>query len=146
MIIKKIKKENDLLRKRCNDIVLEVKNIKKKFENEIKKTKNFSCFKIIKNLLPVIDSLEITYRNSKNKIIKEGIKMTIKMIKDIFKKNKVTKISPKKYEKFDPSYHQAILRIKCSLKSNLIYDVLQKGYKIINKILRPALVSVTCKF
>ncbi|MGX7589492.1 nucleotide exchange factor GrpE [Candidatus Vidania fulgoroideorum] len=144
--IKKLKKENILLKKKYNKIILESEKIKKRINKDIENIKKYSCSEIIKNLIPIIDSLEITFRNSKEKNTREGINITLKILKNNLKKNNVKKINPKKYEKFNPFFHQAILRIKKPKKPNLVFCVLQKGYKIFDKVIRPALVSVTSEF
>ncbi|WP_458659066.1 nucleotide exchange factor GrpE [Candidatus Vidania fulgoroideorum] len=142
--IKKIKKENIYLRNRCNNIILEFESMKRRFELENDNIKKYSCFLIIKNFIPVLDGLEITYKNCKDKLTKEGINIILKILKTILLNNNVKKISPKKFDPFNPTLHQAIIKVKTSdKKKNLIFNILQKGYLISNKILRPALVSVT---
>ncbi|MGX7582550.1 nucleotide exchange factor GrpE [Candidatus Vidania fulgoroideorum] len=144
--VKNLKKENIFLKKRCNDIMIEFEKIKKRFSIENEKIKKYSCTNLIKNIIPIVDSLEITFRNALDQNTKDGISITLKIIKNNLKKNNVKKINPKKYEKFNPFLHQAILKIKKPKKPNLVFNVLQKGYKIADKVIRPALVSVTSEY
>lgn len=145
-IIKKLKNENNFLKKKSREIILEFEKMKRRYLLENEKIVKYSCLNLIKNLIPVIDSLEITYRNSIEKNTRDGIRITLKILKNNLRKNKVEKINPKKFEKFNPFLHQAILKIKNPKKPNLVFNVLQKGYKIAEKVIRPALVSVTSKF
>lgn len=98
----------------------------------------------IKQILPVLDNFEraVAYNNSENKNIIEGIEMILKMFKDTLQRIGVEEI-PSMGEKFDPDYHNAIMHIEDeSLEENIIVDVMQKGYKYKDKILRHSMVKV----
>ncbi|MGX7577331.1 nucleotide exchange factor GrpE [Candidatus Vidania fulgoroideorum] len=144
--IKTLEKENLFLKEKYNESILEFKRKQRILNNEKKKIEQYCCFEFIKNIIPLVDCLEITYRNAIDIKTKKGILITLKILKNNLKKQKIKKINPKKYEVFNPSLHQAIVKIKKPNKPNLIYNVLQKGYVMNKKVLRPALVSVTSEF
>lgn len=98
----------------------------------------------VKQILPVLDNFEraVAYTDSENKSIIEGIEMILKMFKDVLQKMGVEEI-PSMGEKFDPDYHNAIMHIEDeSLEENTIADVMQKGYKYKDKIIRHSMVKV----
>ncbi|MGX7585940.1 nucleotide exchange factor GrpE [Candidatus Vidania fulgoroideorum] len=126
-------------------LLADIENIKARYMKEINKTKKIACEKAFKDFLPVIDSLELSYKNSKEEETKSSLRITLKIISNMLKNNNIKVINPSKFEKFNPTFHQAIISIKTPEKENLIFSVLQKGYLINKKLLRPALVGVTCK-
>lgn len=98
----------------------------------------------VKQILPVLDNFEraVAYNDSENKNIIEGIEMILKMFKDTLQRMGIEEI-PSMGEKFDPDYHNAIMHIEDeSLEENIIVDVMQKGYKYKDKILRHSMVKV----
>jgi molecular chaperone GrpE len=74
--------------------------------------------------------------------IKEGVEMTLKQLNSAFEKNRLTEICPTQGEKLDPMKHQAISMVPVDQNPNTIISVLQKGYMIADRLLRPALVTV----
>lgn len=98
----------------------------------------------VKQILPVLDNFEraVAYNDSDNKNIIEGIEMILKIFKDTLQKMGIEEI-PSMGEKFDPNYHNAIMHIEDeNLEENIIVDVMQKGYKYKDKILRHSMVKV----
>lgn len=98
----------------------------------------------VKQILPVLDNFEraVAYNDRENKSIIEGIEMILKMFKEVLQKIGVEEI-PSMGEKFDPNYHNAIMHIEDDdLEENVIVDVMQKGYKYKDKILRHSMVKV----
>ncbi|BEH03859.1 hypothetical protein NDNC_0250 [Candidatus Nasuia deltocephalinicola] len=120
-------------------------NLKKKSNEEILKSNKYCLEDFSENLLPVLDSLESTLNGKFLKIedLLEGIRLTLKIFLDVFLKKNISFILPKIGDIFDPYKHLAISTISCSDKTdNSIVNILQKGYYIFERILRPALVVV----
>ncbi|WP_259292847.1 nucleotide exchange factor GrpE [Candidatus Nasuia deltocephalinicola] len=123
----------------------DLENSKKKFNEEVAKSYKYSIEDFSENLLPVIDSLESTLniKFSNNENILDGIRLTLKLFLNVLNKKKITFILPKIDEVFNPHKHLAISVAKNSeKKDNIIINVLQKGYYIFERVLRPALVIV----
>ncbi|MGX7586217.1 nucleotide exchange factor GrpE [Candidatus Vidania fulgoroideorum] len=134
--------------------ILKINIIEVKYKNYLnfkrvlkeKKLKSFNeKFNIFKSFIPVLDSLDLSIFKCKNRSLKEGLVITIRMINSIFNMNNIKVIKAFKNNIYNPFYHEAIIRVRSNNKENLIYNVLQKGYIYFNKILRPSIVCITCK-
>ena len=124
----------------------EVENIKKRSEKEISNAYKFSTESIFLDLIPIFESLDIASSQDAENISKErlieGNDILKKMFDGFFAKNSLEVINPIN-QSFDPNLHQAIKTIEDKNKeNNLISEVLQKGYKLSDRILKPALVVV----
>jgi len=123
----------------------ETENMKKRTQLDISNAYKYSIETIVKNLLPVKDSLEASLKtNDKNNLdtVKEGVKLTLRELESVFEKNKIDEINPID-EKLDPNFHQAMTTVKSEKPPNTIVEVLQKGYTLNERLIRPALVSVS---
>ncbi|QSW37942.1 nucleotide exchange factor GrpE [Candidatus Vidania fulgoroideae] len=140
-----LKKSKDNYKEKYFRLMADIENIKLRYIRDIENIKKISCESAIRSFLPIIDSIELIYKNTSNEKIRSSIKVTLRITSTMFKNSNVSIINPNKFEKFNPLIHQAIVSIKMPVKENLIFSVLQKGYFIEKKLLRPALVSVTCK-
>ena len=124
----------------------EFENIKKRYEKEKADIANFANEKFARDLLPVIDALEMAANFDPEedefaKKIKQGVLITINQFKKCFEKHGVVEISTD--TEFDPNVHNAVLRVDSEEKeSGQIVQALQKGYLINGRVLRPAMVSV----
>jgi molecular chaperone GrpE len=123
-----------------------MENIRKRTEKEIKNIHKFSLEKFAIELLPILDSLnkaiEITNKTKENKSTIQGIKLTMKMFLEILKKFNIKEINPKG-KSFDPNEHEAMaMQHDPKMKNNIIKMVLQYGYKLNDRIIRPARVIV----
>ncbi|MDP3311189.1 MAG: nucleotide exchange factor GrpE, partial [Polaromonas sp.] len=94
--------------------------------------------------LPVTDSLEagLLQADATADQIREGTEATLKQLKSALERNKVVEIKPEPGAKFDPHQHQAISMVPADQEANTVVGVLQKGYLIADRVLRPALVTV----
>ncbi len=124
----------------------EVENIKKRSEKEISNAYKFSTEGIFLDLIPIFESLDIAVSQDTNNASKdnlvEGNKLLKNMFDSLFEKNSLQVIDPVS-EKFDPNLHQAIKTVKNDSKeNNTIDEVLQKGYKLVDRVIKPALVVV----
>jgi len=92
----------------------------------------------------VLDSLEagLSIQEATVQQIREGSQATLKQLLSALNRNKVVAIAPAAGEKFDPHQHQAISMVPAEQEANTVVTVLQKGYLIADRVLRPALVTV----
>jgi molecular chaperone GrpE len=124
----------------------EVENIKKRSEKEISNAYKFSTEGIFLDLIPIFESLDIavTQASETSDIdnLIEGNKLLKNMFDTFLEKNSLEVINPID-QKFDPNLHQAIKTIKDDSKeNNFVSEVLQKGYKLVDRVIKPALVVV----
>jgi molecular chaperone GrpE len=96
-------------------------------------------------LLPVTDSLEagLSIKDATPEQIREGAAATLKQLKSALERNKIVEINPGPGTKFDPHQHQGISVVPSDQEANTVVSVLQKGYLIAERVLRPALVTVS---
>lgn len=124
----------------------EIENIRRRTKLDIENAYKFSLEKFIKELLPVKDSLEAALDTSvvtdSNPAL-TGIQLTLKQLQNILEKNGVKSIEPSG-KRFDPHFHEAMLAEENDeLAPNTIIKVLQKGYLLHERLMRPALVVVS---
>lgn len=122
----------------------DVQNARRRADEEIAKSRKFAVEGFAESLLPVIDSLEagLAIPNATIEQIREGSEATLRQLKSALERNKVVEVAPATGTKFDPAQHQAISMVPSDQESNTIVNVLQKGYLIAERVLRPALVTV----
>jgi molecular chaperone GrpE len=123
----------------------EAENIRRRAEEEIAKARKFAVESFAENLLPVKDSLEaaIAIQNATPEQLLEGVHATLRQLTQALERSRVLQISPPAGTKFDPHQHQAISVVPAAQDPNTVVAVLQKGYVIADRVLRPALVTVT---
>ena len=122
----------------------EAENIRRRSYEEADKTRKFAIEGFSQELLSVKDSLEASLGsdNVDNKILIDGVELTLKQLNAVFEKFNIVEINPIG-EKFDPNEHQAMSMVESKeQESNTILSVLQKGYKLNDRVIRPAMVSV----
>jgi molecular chaperone GrpE len=126
----------------------EMENIRRRAQEDIARAHKYAIESFAEDMLPVKDSLEmaLSVETPTVEILKEGVEATLRQIESAFEKNKLLVIDPSG-QKFDPNKHQAISTVAASatnppVASNHVVMVLQKGYLINDRILRPALVTV----
>jgi len=122
----------------------EVENARRRSMEDVAKAHKFAIEGFAENLLPVLDSLNaaLTDSGADSAKMKEGIELTLKQLVSALEKGKVLEINPVG-EKFDPHRHQAIAMVPHEQEANTVVTVLQKGYLIADRVLRPALVTVS---
>ena len=123
----------------------DVQNARRRADDEISKARKFAVEGFADSLLPVLDSLEagLAIPNATLEQIREGSEATLRQLKSALERNKVVEIAPAAGTKFDPHHHQAISVVPAEQDANTVVTVLQKGYLIAERVLRPALVTVT---
>lgn len=121
----------------------EVENVRRRAAEDVAKAHKFSIEKFAEALVPVQDSLEKAMHDDSGDVatLRAGVELTFKQLIAALEKSGVVALDPKG-EKFDPNFHQAISVIPAELESGMVVEVLQKGYKIAERVLRPALVVV----
>ena len=122
----------------------EAENVRRRSEEDVAKARKFGIEGFAESLLPVIDSLDaaLAIQNATPEQLREGSDATLRQLTSALERNKVLAINPAAGEKFDPHYHQAISMVPAEQPANTVVNVLQKGYVIADRILRPALVTV----
>ncbi len=122
----------------------EAENTRRRADEEISKARKFAVEGFAESLLPVMDSLQaaIATPDAKVESVLEGVHATLRQLAQALERNKVLPIAPPAGTKFDPHHHQAISVVPADQEANTIVAVLQKGYTIAERVLRPALVTV----
>jgi len=122
----------------------EGENIRRRAQEDIAKAHKFAIEGFAESLLAVKDSLEMALKieNASLESLKEGVDMTLKQLTSAFDKNKLQEVSPQTGDKLDPMKHQAVSAVPAEQEANTVVAVLQKGYMISDRLLRPALVTV----
>ena len=123
----------------------EVLNARRRADEEVSKARKFAVEAFADSMLPVLDSLEagLLIQEATPQQIREGAEATLRQLKSALERNKVIAIDPAAGTKFDPHQHQAISVVPAEQDANTVVTVLQKGYLIAERVLRPALVTVS---
>ncbi len=123
----------------------DMQNTRRRAEEEVSKARKFAVESFAESLLPVCDSLEagLAHPDASAEVIRQGAEATLRQLKQALERNKVLEINPAAGTKFDPHHHQAISVVPAEQEANTVVSVLQKGYSIAERVLRPALVTVT---
>lgn len=121
----------------------ETENVRRRAQEDISKAHKFAVEKFAGELLAVKDSLEAALAVPEQTVdsFKSGVELTLKQLVSAFEKNALVEVNPAG-EKFDPHRHQAIGMVDSEQEPNTVVTVLQKGYLIAERVLRPALVTV----
>ncbi len=123
----------------------DAENARRRAEDEISKARKFAVEGFAESLLPVADSLEagLVIKDATADQIREGAEATLRQLLAALERNKVIAIAPSAGTKFDPHQHQAISVVPSEQEANTVVSLLQKGYSIADRVLRPALVTVS---
>ena len=122
----------------------EAENTRRRAEEEVSKARKFAIDSFAESLLPVMDSLQaaIAQPDAATAQVLEGVHATLRQLGAALERNKVLEIAPPAGTRFDPRHHQAISVVPADQEANTVVSVLQKGYLISDRVLRPALVTV----
>ncbi len=123
----------------------DAENTRRRAQEDISKAHKFAVESFAEAVLPVRDSLEMALKieTPSIELLKEGVEMTLKQLSSAFERNRLVEVNPQAGEKLDPMKHQAISMVAAEQEANTIVSVLQKGYMISDRLLRPALVTVS---
>jgi molecular chaperone GrpE len=122
----------------------ETENLRRRSQEDIAKAHKYAAEKFAAEMLPVRDSLEaaLATENATVENLRSGVELTLKQIASAFEKSGMADINPLG-EKFDPHLHQAISALEDEGEANRVLQVLQKGYALNDRVIRPALVIVS---
>jgi molecular chaperone GrpE len=121
----------------------ETENVRKRGQTDVVNAHKYAVENFATELLAVKDSLEaaLATDNASAENLKSGVELTLKQLKAVFEKFNVVEENPAD-QKFDPHRHQAISMVEAETEPNTVVSVLQKGYKLNDRVIRPALVTV----
>jgi molecular chaperone GrpE len=121
----------------------ESENIRRRAQEDISKAQKFAVERFSNEMLAVMDSLEagLAVQTATVESFKSGMELTLKQLGSVFEKFNITEINPAG-EKFDAHKHQAIGMVESEQEANTVVSVMQKGYVLHDRVLRPALVMV----
>ncbi|RTZ42352.1 nucleotide exchange factor GrpE [Candidimonas sp. SYP-B2681] len=123
----------------------EVENIRRRAADDVAKARKFGTESFAESLIPVRDSLEaaLAQPDQSAEAWKDGVEVTLRQLNVAFERNLLKELAPGEGEAFDPHKHQAISTVPSTLPEGTVAQLLQKGYTIADRVLRPALVMVS---
>ncbi|MBO9354528.1 nucleotide exchange factor GrpE [Bordetella petrii] len=132
--------QDQLLRTRAD-----AENVRRRAQEDVSKARKFGIESFAESLVPVKDSLEAALAQPDQTVqaMREGVEVTLKQLVGAFERNLLKEVAPAPGDKFDPHLHQAISSVPSDLPANTVAQLLQKGYVIADRVLRPALVMVS---
>jgi len=130
----KIEEQKDTLLR----AVADAENARKRAQAEAAGAQKYALERFAEGLLPVVDSLEAAVKTRDT----SGVELTLKQLLAALEKSSIRPIDPKPGERFDPHRHQAMAAVQADAEPNTVVALMQKGYHLHDRVLRPALVSV----
>lgn len=123
----------------------DVENIRRRAQEDVAKARKFGTEAFAESLIPVKDSLEAALAQTDQSVEswKEGVEITLRQLVTAFERNLMKDEAPAAGDKFDPHRHQAIGTVPSDHPEGTVVELLQKGYTIADRVLRPALVMVS---
>lgn len=123
----------------------EMENIRRRSQEDVAKARKFGIESFAESLVPVMDSLQaaLALTEQTTEDMRTGIESTMRQLSGAFERNHLKEIAPAVGDKFDPHHHQAIATVPAQQEPNTVVAMLQPGYLIADRVLRPALVTVT---
>jgi molecular chaperone GrpE len=118
--------------------VAEAENVRKRAQAEAAASQKYALERFAEGLLPVADSLEAALRSGDT----SGVELTLKQLLSALERGQIRPVDPKPGERFDPNRHQAMAAVPSEQAPNTVVQVMQKGYVLHDRVLRPALVTV----
>lgn len=121
----------------------DLENVRRQGQAEVAKAHKYAIERFAEALLPVKDALEsaLSAPAGDPQTLREGVELTLKQLVAAFDKAQLTQLDPVG-EKFDPHLHQAITMVESHQPANTVVQVMQKGYRLQDRVLRPAMVVV----
>ena len=122
----------------------DAENARKRAQADIAQARKYSAERMVEDLVPVMDSLEAALGagSADLEALRAGVELTRKQLQSAFERAGVAEVSPEPGQKFDPHRHQAMATAESDQEPNTVLSVLQKGYTLHERIVRPALVTV----
>ena len=124
--------------------VAEAENIRKRAQADVAAAHRFGVERFAEGLLPVMDSLEAALAAAADSppVLRDGLELTLRQLNAAFQKAGLGDIAPTAGERFDPHKHQAMAAVESAAEPNTIVAVMRKGWRLHERTLRPALVTV----
>jgi molecular chaperone GrpE len=144
-----LKAERDELRDRFMRALADAENSRKRSEKDRREAERYGGSKLARDLLPVYDNLERALEASEetkeeNSALIEGVELTLRELRSVFKKHGIETITPETGDKFDPQLHQAMFEAPVpGTKAGEIIQVSASGFMLYDRLLRPAQVGVS---
>ena len=132
----------------CLRLQADMENLRKRSERELSNAHKFALERFAQDLLPVRDSLEMGLaafdsENAETGTLREGIELTLQMLSSVMGKFEIQEVNPQD-ERFDPDFHQAMsIQERADVEPNTVVTVVQKGYLLNDRLIRPAMVIVS---
>jgi len=122
----------------------DAENARKRAQLEVLNAHKFGIEKFAETLLPVVDSLEaaLETENATADTLKSGAELTLKQLRAALEKASINELAPGPGARFDPNWHEAMAAVEADAEPNTIVSVLQKGWRLHDRVLRPVLVTV----
>ena len=122
----------------------DAENARKRAQADIASAHKYGVERIAEALVPVMDSLQaaLADESADPATLRSGVELTLKQLQTAFEKVGLAEIDPAPREKFDPHYHQAMAAVEADADPNTVIQVMQKGYRLHDRLVRPALVTV----
>ena len=123
----------------------EMQNVRRRADKDVENAHKFGLERLVQQILPVVDSLEkaLEAKTNQDDPVIQGVELTFKLLQDLMSKESINVIDPIG-EPFDPNLHEAMSMIENSeLEPNSVFAVVQKGYTLNERLVRPAMVMVT---
>lgn len=146
-VVEALQDEIDQLKEDKLRMAAEAQNVRRRAEADVEKARKFGTESLIKDLLPVLDSFDRALEAARvmegfDAAMLEGMEATAQIFKDTLSKQGLTPINPTG-EAFDPNQHQAISMVPGEAPANTVIDVVQTGYDLNGRVMRPAMVVVS---
>ena len=124
--------------------VADAENARKRAQADVANAHKYAVDRIAESLLPVIDSLEaaLAAGNASAESLRNGVELTLKQLQSAFERARISELTPAPGDKFDPHRHHAVAAVESDAEPNTVVGVMQKGYSLHDRVIRPALVTV----
>ncbi len=122
----------------------DAENARKRAQADVQAAHKFAVERFAESLLPVMDSLEAALAAAEGapQALRDGIEITARQLRAAFQKGGLAEIAPAAGARFDPHQHQAMAAVESAAEPNSVVAVMQKGYALHERVVRPALVTV----
>ena len=122
----------------------DAENARKRAQADIAQARKYAAERIVEELLPVMDSLEaaLGVAGASPDALRAGVELTQRQLRQAFERAGVAEVNPGAGQRFDPHRHQAMAAVEADQEPNTVLQVMQKGYTLHDRVVRPALVTV----
>ena len=122
----------------------DAENARKRAQTDIASAHKYGVERLAEALVPVMDSLQAALADHASAVatLRSGVELTLKQLGAAFEKASLAEINPAARDKFDPHFHQAMMAVEADADPNTVVAVMQKGYRLHDRVIRPALVTV----